>query len=101
MLLLSPKIMEHQISVNEEAGQFELKLEEGVALIAYEMDSNTMSIMHTEVPEAAEGRGIASELAKFALDYARKNQLKVKNYCRFVQMFLQRHTEYEDLILPS
>lgn len=93
--------MEHQISVNEEAGQFELTLEEGVALLAFEMDSNTMSIMHTEVPEEAEGQGIASELAKYALDYARGNQLRVKNYCRFVSMFLQRNPEYEDLILPS
>ncbi len=91
--------MEHQINVNEEAGQFELKLNEGMALIAYEMDSNTMSIMHTEVPEEAEGQGIASELAKFALDFARENQLKVKNQCRFVQVFLRRNPEYNDLII--
>ncbi|WP_299289782.1 GNAT family N-acetyltransferase [uncultured Mucilaginibacter sp.] len=91
--------MENKITVNEESHQFEMQTPEGLALIAYEMDSNVMNIMHTEVPEAMEGQGIASDLAKFALDYARENQMKVKNYCRFVQVFLHRHPEYQDLIV--
>lgn len=91
--------MENKIIVNEANQQFEMQTPEGLALIAYELDVNTMSILHTEVPEAVEGQGIASDLAKFALDYARENQLKVKNYCRFVQVFLQRYSEYQDLII--
>ena len=91
--------MENKITVNEENHQFETQTPEGTALIEYELDVNTMSILHTEVPEAMEGQGIASDLAKFALDYARKNDLKVKNYCRFVQVFLHRHPEYQDLIV--
>ncbi len=93
--------MENKITVNEESNEFEMQTPEGLALIAYEMDSNIMNIMHTEVPEAMEGQGIASDLAKFALDYARENQMKVKNYCRFVQVFLQRHPEYQDLIVKA
>lgn len=93
--------MENKIVVNEANSQFEMQTPEGLALIAYELDANTMSILHTEVPEAMEGQGIASDLAKFALDYARENQMKVKNYCRFVQVFLQRHHEYQDLIIKS
>lgn len=91
--------MEQKISVNEADSEFELQLPEGLALIAYEMDGNTMSILHTEVPEEVEGQGVASQLAKFALDYARKEQLKVKVYCSFVKVFLRRHPEYQDLIV--
>lgn len=91
--------MKNKITVNEANSQFEMQTPEGLALIAYELDVNTMSILHTEVPEAEEGQGIASDLAKFALDYARKNDMKVKNYCRFVQVYLQRHPEYQDLIV--
>lgn len=101
MLLLPGKNMEQNIIVNEANSQFEMNLDEGLALISYELDSNVLSILHTEVPEAVEGQGIASDLAKFALDYVRQNQLKVKNYCRFVQVYLRRHPEYEDLIIPS
>jgi predicted GNAT family acetyltransferase len=91
--------MENKITVNEANHQFETETPEGLALIAYELDVNTMSILHTEVPEGMEGQGIASDLAKFALNYARENDLKVKNYCRFVQIFLHRHPEYQDLIV--
>lgn len=91
--------MEKEIKINEAGNQFELATPQGLALIAYEMDGSTMSIMHTEVPEAAEGQGIASELADFALNYARQKQLKVKVYCKFVQVYLKRHPQYQDLII--
>lgn len=90
--------MDQKIVVNEANNQFELDTPQGLALIAYEMDGNIMSILHTEVPEELEGQGVGSELAKFALEYARKEQLKVKNYCRFVQVFLRRHPEYQDVL---
>lgn len=93
--------MENKITVNEAASQFQMQTPDGVALIAYELDANTLVILHTEVPEAEEGKGIASDLAKFALDYARKNDLKVRNYCEFVQTYLQRHPEYQDLVIKS
>lgn len=93
--------MENKIIVNEANSQFEMQTPEGLALIAYELDANTMSILHTEVPEAMEGQGIASDLAKFALDYARENDMRVKNYCRFVQVFLRRNPEYQDLIIKA
>ncbi|RYE11910.1 MAG: N-acetyltransferase [Sphingobacteriaceae bacterium] len=91
--------MNENTKVNEAQNQFEQNTPEGLALIAYEMDGKTMSIMHTEVPEAMEGQGVGSDLAKFALDYAREKQLKVKIYCRFVQVYLKRHPEYQDLMV--
>jgi predicted GNAT family acetyltransferase len=90
--------MNQNIVVNEADNQFELETPEGLALIAYELDGNVMSILHTEVPEALEGQGVGSDLAKFALEYVKKEKLKVKVYCRFVQVFLRRHPEYQDLV---
>lgn len=90
--------MNEKIKVNEATNQFELETPEGLALIAYEIQGSTISIMHTEVPEAAEGQGIGSELAGFALDYARQKQLKVQVYCKFMQTYLQKHPQYQDLI---
>ena len=92
---------DQKITVNEASNQFELNLERGLALVSYELDGKTISILHTEVPEEFEGQGIASHLAKFALDYARENHLKVKNYCRFVQVYLRQHPEYQDLVVKS
>lgn len=91
--------MNEKISVNEATNQFELSTPYGLALIAYETEGDTMSILHTEVPEEMEGQGVASDLAKFALDYAREKKLKVKVYCQFVQVYLKRHPQYQDLIV--
>lgn len=91
--------MAHNIVVNEEKGQFEISLPEGIALIGYELDSNVISIMHTEVPQEDEGQGIGTELAKFAFDYARQNDMKVKVYCRFVKAFLRHHPEYQEIVI--
>ncbi|RYE10622.1 MAG: N-acetyltransferase [Sphingobacteriaceae bacterium] len=90
--------MNENIKLNEAQKQFELNTPEGLALIAYELDGSTMSVMHTEVPEASEGKGIGSALAEFALNYARDNKLKVKVYCKFVLAYLKRHPQYQDLI---
>ena len=44
------------------------------------------------------GQGIAEELAKFALNYARESNLKVIPSCRFVNAYIKRHQEYQDLV---
>ena len=54
---------------------------------------------HTFVDEALRGQGVADELARTALDFARKNHLKVKTSCTFMAGFVQRHhAEYADIL---
>ena len=54
--------------------------------------------MHTEVPAAAEGQGIGSRLAREALEYARREKLKVLAECSFVASYVERHPEYRSLL---
>ncbi|WP_046244986.1 GNAT family N-acetyltransferase [Hymenobacter terrenus] len=54
---------------------------------------------HTFVDEGLRGQGVADELARAALDFARKEQLKVKTSCTFMAGFVKRHhAEYADLL---
>jgi predicted GNAT family acetyltransferase len=53
---------------------------------------------HTEVEPAFEGRGIASRLARRALDDARQRGLQVVPACSFFRVYLRRHPEDADLI---
>ena len=50
----------------------------------------TLSITHTYVPRAFEGRGIASRLTQAALDYARREGLEVIALCSFAATYLAR-----------
>jgi hypothetical protein len=45
------------------------------------------------------GGGVASTLAKTALDWARANNMKIDVVCPFVDGYLQSHPEYSDLVL--
>jgi uncharacterized protein len=80
-------------------GRFELERDGLVATLDYSVTGKVLALIHSEIPEALRGSGIASTLAKTALDWARKHQMKVDVVCPFVAAFLQKHREYSDLVV--
>ena len=54
--------------------------------------------VHTEVNEDREGAGVASALVAAALDAERAAERPVVPLCPFVRSFIERHTEYADLV---
>jgi predicted GNAT family acetyltransferase len=94
--------MEYVITPNNKLNRFEILLEDGsYAFLTYHFHKGHMAILHTEVPPKYNGQGIAGKLAKEALEYARRNQLKVKVYCPFVKSWMVKHAEYNDLLLEQ
>jgi predicted GNAT family acetyltransferase len=85
------------IKNNEKDLRFETPIGEEFAYIDYRWYKGTLALMHTFVPEAARGKGISFALAKFALEYARENSLKIMVYCRSVARYIKEHPEYEFL----
>ncbi|MDB4881878.1 MAG: hypothetical protein JWL95_644 [Gemmatimonadetes bacterium] len=86
------------VSHNPAAGQFEIRTESGTALLRYVQRGADVDLIHTEVPEALEGRGYGAALAKAALEYARAEHLKVIISCPFVSTYVKRHPEYAELV---
>ncbi|HET9840145.1 MAG TPA: GNAT family N-acetyltransferase [Candidatus Angelobacter sp.] len=74
-------------------GRFEIAVEGRRAILQYRRSDDSMRLIHTEVPEALRGRGLGSQLARAALDYAHFNQLKVIPVCPFIKRYLERHPE--------
>jgi len=64
----------------------------------YELRPGRIVFVHTEVPQAFEGRGVGSLLAKDALDDVRSKGLKVIARCRFIARYIREHPEYQDLL---
>jgi predicted GNAT family acetyltransferase len=89
---------ELQIIHNTDKKCFEIHIEAQTAELSYHLLGNTIIFTHTGVPPALEGRGIGSLLVKTGLEYARKNNLKVQSLCWFVSGYIQRHTEYQELV---
>jgi hypothetical protein len=85
---------------NAKQQQFEVHEEGETAVLQYRFHEGTIWLMHTEVPAKLEGKGIASTLARYGLDWAREHQVKAKVICPFVAVFLKRHPEYLDVVVP-
>jgi uncharacterized protein len=81
------------------AGRFEIEQDGHVAYLEYTIAGNVLGLVHTEVPKELRGRGLASELANSALQFARENHMKVDVICPTVAGYLERHKEFADLIL--
>jgi hypothetical protein len=79
--------------------RFELEDMGETAYLEFDLDSaGWITLLHTEVPEALRGRGIAGELAKTGLEYARDNQLKVDVICPLVASYISKHPEFQPLV---
>jgi len=79
--------------------RFELDEMGETAYLEFDLDSaGWITLLHTEVPEALRGRGIAGMLAQTGLEYARDNNLKVDVVCPLVANYLSKHPEFEPLV---
>jgi uncharacterized protein len=90
--------MELPVINNTNQQQFEVHADGELAVLQYRFHDKLLWLMHTDVPEKLEGKGIASTLAHTALEWAKENQIKVKVVCPFVAVYLKRHPEYNVIV---
>jgi hypothetical protein len=82
-----------------DSSRFEARVDGELAgILEYAVKRGRIALAHTEVLPAFEGRGIASRLAKFGLDEARRRELGVIVICPFVRSYVERHPEERDII---
>jgi uncharacterized protein len=78
--------------------RFELDADGGTATLLYHLSPDVITLMHTEVPPALEGKGVGSALVRGVLDIVRGRGLKLVVKCSFVAAYMKRHPEYDDLL---
>ena len=82
---------------NEQQHRFEVQLDEGLALLEYELKGDELALVHTEVPPTRQGQGIGTQLIEAALLYAKTRNAKVIPECPFVRSYLREHPEYDEI----
>ena len=80
------------------ASRFVAEIDGHLAHADYALDGDRMVFTHTFVPPELRGRGIAEQLVRPALAYARANNLRVIPSCSYVAAFIERHQEFADLL---
>jgi predicted GNAT family acetyltransferase len=66
--------------------------------VDYDLTGSVLTITHTFVPLALEGRGIAGRMTEAVLEHARSRQLKVRPLCSYARAYMRRHPDTLDLI---
>ncbi|HEV2580697.1 MAG TPA: GNAT family N-acetyltransferase [Ktedonobacteraceae bacterium] len=90
-----------EVRNNEDEQQYEVTIDGHTAILFYEREGNSITFLHTEVPPALEGHGIASTLAHTALEDARTLGLNVVPLCPFVASYIRRHPDYLSLLTEA
>jgi uncharacterized protein len=78
------------------ARRFTAEVEGQQALLDYTICDNVMTIIHTGVPPAIGGRGIAGELVRAALGTARNAGWTVIPVCSYAAAYMATHSKDED-----
>jgi len=79
--------------------RFEARVDGWLCRLDYELQGRVLHLLHTQVPAAVAGRGIAAALAHEALSWAREADFKVSPQCSYIQSYLKRHPQWQDLLI--
>ena len=83
--------MSRQIEHIEDLRRF-ITVENGfTAHIDYEFYNEGIDLTHTIVPKEIAGSGIAAELVEYAIEFARRQNLKVRPTCSYVKAYMDKH----------
>ena len=88
-----------EVTDNRQESRYEARVDGELAgFSAYELTDGGIMILHTEVDDAYEGRGVGSAMVRQMLDRIRADgDLKVTVLCPFVNAWLRKHPDYQEL----
>ncbi len=95
------KYDEEKLQINTASNRLELTIGESTAFIEYKLADHTLFLIHTEVPQELEGKGVGAAIVQKALQYAKDNDHKIVPLCPFVQSYLERHKEWNEIVAPD
>jgi len=89
----------------DETGNGAFSVTEGserIGEMVVSISGDVLTVYHTEVSSAAEGKGVAKEMLNAMVAYARENKKKVIPLCPYVHAQFKRHpNDFADLWEPG
>ena len=90
--------MEEKVIHEKENERFVIYLDGNEVYVGYTLDEKLLNLNHTYTHPELRGKGLAAQVVRAALEYVKKNNLKVIPGCSYVQSFLDKHDEYKELV---
>jgi len=96
------KIVHQGLRLDHEPGRGRYLLWHGstyVGFIGYHRDGDVVTLQHTIVNEEFGRRGYARALVTLVLDQLRQEGAKIISECTYVDDYLKRYPEYQDMLI--
>jgi predicted GNAT family acetyltransferase len=89
-----------EVADNPVENRYEILVDGHLAgYIRYRLRETQITLWHTEMETGYEGRGLAAELGKVALDDVKERGLELVPLCPFITKYIRRHPEdYLDIV---
>ena len=78
--------------------RYEFRDGEARATLTYQREGDRIIYDHTFVPVEFRGQGVAAKLVETALAEARTENLTIVPQCSYVETYIARHSEHQDLL---
>lgn len=91
---IPPPTATHEVA----ARRFTIEFGGHCAELDYAREEDRVVFTHTFVPPELRGRGLAEQLVRPALAWARAEKLRVVPACSYVAKFIERNPEFKDLL---
>jgi predicted GNAT family acetyltransferase len=86
--------------INDKQGnRFVMEVKGEEVYLLYAEDEGTIDLYSTHTPTSLRGQGLAAIVVAFAFEYAKENNLKVIPGCWYVRKFIEKHTEYQEIVI--
>jgi uncharacterized protein len=82
-----------QVTDNQAESRFELWVDGLLSELPYRLNGKRLVLIHTEVPEELEGRGLGGALVTAAVDRAARESMTLVPLCPFARGWLERHPD--------
>jgi predicted GNAT family acetyltransferase len=78
---------------NTERSRFEVRTDEGIAVLTYRIEDDRLVLVHTGVPPELEGHGVGGSLVRAAINSAAQSGRTVVPNCPFARKWLEDHPD--------
>ncbi|MBC7745872.1 MAG: N-acetyltransferase [Flavobacterium sp.] len=83
---------------NKDEHSYELWVEKKRSFINYNLQNNQSVLLHTEVPEELQDRGIAAALVEKTFQYLESKNMKVVPICSYIRTYLKQNPKWNHLV---
>ncbi|MCG2621880.1 N-acetyltransferase [Arthrobacter sp. I2-34] len=83
---------------NPQRHRYELHDGGVIGFTKYRLGEGKVIFIHTEVDDAYSGQGLASKLARYALDDVRASGRRIVPLCPYIASWLRKHHDFDDIV---